>query len=153
MLTAERARQLLTYDPTTGELRRSNSGAIAGTVRADGYRQVSIDGRLYRAHRVAWLMHTGAWPEMEIDHINMDRLDNRFANLRDVSHAVNKQNEKHARKGSRSGLLGVCAWRNKFKAQIRTGKKNQCLGVFETPADAHAAYIKAKRRQHVGCTI
>lgn len=151
MLTQDRLRMLLRYDEDTGNFYRPD-GAVAGTVRPDGYIQISVDGRLYRAHRLAFLDMTGAWPKHEVDHLNMVRNDNRWVNLRDVPHAVNKQNERKAR-GGRDGLLGVTRWRNRFKAQIRVWREAHHLGVFDTEESAHKAYVDAKRRLHAGCTI
>lgn len=153
MLTAERAREVLAYREEDGALTWLSNGKAAGTLRQDGYIQVSIDRRLYRAHRVAWLMVTGAWPEFEIDHRNMMRSDNSWANLRDVNHATNKQNERLPRGGGSSGLLGVTRFRGRFKAQIKRGGKSLHLGMFDTAELAHCAYVSAKRRLHVGCLI
>lgn len=75
-LTAERARELLVYDPETGALnwrvaRGCRSGALAGTRTSEGYTQVEIDYRLYRAHRVIWLMQTGKWPNDHLEHFQI----------------------------------------------------------------------------------
>ncbi|OJW82859.1 MAG: hypothetical protein BGO66_02960 [Alicycliphilus sp. 69-12] len=91
--------QLLSYDPTTGNLTWKESprygipaGAVAGSKNARGYLQVMVAGQKHYAHRLAWLLHYGAWPARVIDHINRDKTDNRIDNLRDVSQAVNLQN-------------------------------------------------------------
>jgi hypothetical protein len=80
-------RELLSYDPKTGmftwrirSARRVHIGDVAGGVNGRGYLTIRVDGRQYLAHRLAFLHMTGSWPKKEhIDHINMDRADNRWA--------------------------------------------------------------------------
>ncbi|MCI0598747.1 MAG: HNH endonuclease [Beijerinckiaceae bacterium] len=112
-ITAERLRKLLTYDPETGiftwlpregdgrEVRRWNarySGKIAGCInKTDGYRYIKIDGQMYLAHRVAVLYVKGEWPRADIDHINLDRADTRFCNLRQATRAQNMANIRKQR--------------------------------------------------------
>ena len=114
-LTAERLREVLDYGPDTGVFTwkiRTNSrvkvGDVAGALRPDGYIQISIDGRLHRAHRLAWLYVTGESPPDQIDHINGVRDDNRIANLRLATSAENKQNLRRAKSRNKTGFLGVC---------------------------------------------
>ena len=165
-LTAERARELFTYDPLTGELRwavakqyKRAAGDIVGWVnRASGRPNyyVSADGKTFLVHRVIWLFMTGEWPAHEIDHINGDPLDNRWANLRDVPGAINAQNMRTSRKGSRVGLLGVYMSKcisHPYVANITINGKKRHLGYFATAEEAHAVYLAAKRQLHVGCTI
>lgn len=160
-LTAERARNLFSYDLETGELRWkvnkgiAKKGEIAGTMRPDGYRQSSADGRVYLTHRLIWLFVTGKFPINEIDHVNGDKTDNRFENLRDVNRVINTENQRNSVTGSKSGKLGV-HWNsrsNKFIARIKVNKKSFHLGTYTSPEEAHAAYLTAKRRLHAGCTI
>lgn len=163
-LTADRLRELLHYDADTGVFTWINPpgmkmrrGALAGSSsRGDrGYVVIGIGGRRYRAHRLAWLYATGEWPTGEIDHLNGQRNDNRFANLRDVTHSLNTQNLRAKRDRTRSGLLGAQfrGRTRRWRAQIRIGKVRYELGEFDTPEEAHAAYLAAKRKLHEGCTI
>jgi hypothetical protein len=160
-LSRERLAQLFSYDPETGHFirlpggsYRPKGGDVAGCIKSD-YVVIRVDGVLYRAHRLAFLYMTGAWPENEVDHLNGIKSDNRWKNLRDVTLAENRQNQIRARKNSKTGLLGAHfdTNRNQFKAEICISGKNRNLGYFDTAADAHAAYLKAKRENHTGNTL
>ncbi|UDL87989.1 HNH endonuclease [Mesorhizobium sp. PAMC28654] len=110
-LTAERARELLDYDPETGALnwrvpRGCRSGALAGTRTSEGYTQVEIDFRIYKSHRVIWLIQTGGWPKHHVDHRNGMRADNRWKNLREATPRQNAQNRRPCARNS-SGRIGV----------------------------------------------
>lgn len=108
------------------------------------------------AHRLVWLHLYGEWPEHGIDHINGRRSDNTAANLRSVPQSENVQNQRKARRDNKStGLLGVSrpSGRSKYRAQIMAQGRNRYLGYFDTPEEAHAAYLAAKRQLHPGCTI
>lgn len=159
-LTAARLRELLSYDPETGlfrwkiNQRPERAKDPAGTINKRlGYVVIQVGGKLRYAHRLAWLYCTGAWPAGSIDHINGDKADNRRANLRDVSHAVNCANQHRAQ--GRAGMLGA-VWTERTKnwrGVITRDDKQVHLGYFATPEEAHAAYLEAKRRLHEGCTI
>lgn len=110
-------------------------------------------GRCYKAHRLAFLSMTGEWPTGEVDHMDGDRLNNRFGNLRDVSHAVNLQNRRNATSRSESGILGVQKNWNKWYAVITTNGQSKNLGGYATPEEASAVYLQAKRRLHEGNTL
>lgn len=159
MLTADRARELLAYEPETGLLRwkvdrrgHSRAGDIAGT-EIHGYIVVGLDCRAYPAHRLAWLIANGAWPCQDIDHIDGDRKNNRLANLRDVSRVVNLQNRRGAGPRSTSGLLGVKRNHKNWSAAITVNGITKHLGTFKTPAEAHQSYLAAKRQLHEGNTL
>lgn len=160
-LTAARLREVLAYDALTGiftwRYRKGYvpAGSDAGTRKETGYIDISIDRRLYKAHRLAWMYVYGQWPTQMIDHINGVRDDNRIANLRDVTCSVNCQNRRSPRRNSKSPYLGI-TWekaKSKWAAQIRSEGKVILLGYFDDPAVAHTAYVAAKRQLHAGCTI
>lgn len=153
-ILATRLRKLLSYDPTTGEFTRIKSsggrfaGSKAGCKNTAGYIVIRVDDRLYLAHRLAWLYVTGDWPQHDIDHINGERTDNRFSNLRECNMSLNLQNRRRANTNNKLGLLGVIALRNGYTASINVLGKQVWLGMHKTPEAAHAAYIKAKRKLH-----
>lgn len=159
-LTAERLRHVLDYNPGTGlfrwKVRTSNRvsvGDIAGAPHKAGYVQIYVDGENFLAHRLAWLHVVGAWPAYTIDHINHNRSDNRFANLRDVPQAINAQNMHLPFRSNRtSGVLGV-SWSRKdrvWTAQISVGNRTRRIGAFRSIEEAQAAYLAAKRELHPG---
>lgn len=153
MLTAEKARQMLSYDPTTGVLTwrvlrpgTAVVGSEAGVVKKDGYRHVSVCNRTYRAHRIIWLMMTGQWPSSEIDHKNLDRADNRWENLREATRAQNQCNIA-APATNTSGVKGVTWHRRcgKWQASITKDGKLIYLGLFDDIDKAAEAYATAAR--------
>lgn len=103
----------------------------------DGYIKVRLDGKLYYAHRVAWLLSYGEWPRGELDHVNGKRSDNKIENLRLVSSSDNKKNMK-LRKDSSSGVYGV-GWHKqsgKWHPRIKVNGRNKSLGLYESFDDA-----------------
>jgi hypothetical protein len=157
----ERLVELFSYEPESGALcwrvdrgQRARKGEAAGSVSQQGYRVVGFDGlRNVFAHRIAWAMQTGAWPDKEIDHIDGDRTNNAWANLRLATTAQNHQNMRRARSDNKAGLLGVSPRGSRFRAQIQVGGKKRWLGEFDTPEEAANAYIAAKRQLHTHGTL
>lgn len=161
-LTALRLRQLIRYDGEDGSffrivaLKGGRVGVVNLSASGNGYTYISIDGCRYLAHRIAWLYVYGIWPVNDIDHINCVRTDNRIANLRDVERHVNNQNRAGARSDNKSsGMTGV-SWHvhsKKWRVRIWLKGKEYRVGLFDSPEDAHEAYVKQKRILHEGCTI
>lgn len=168
-ITQERLKELFSYSTETGDFiwrvtrgGRKNSGAIAkpgdkaGGISGHGYVRMKVDSHLYMAHRLAWLYMTGEWPNGQIDHIDTNRLNNAWANLRVVSHSGNMQNQRRAHKNSSTGFLGVRLHKKsqRYYAVITIpGGKRKQFRWFDDPESAHAAYVAAKRQLHEGCTI
>ena len=123
-------------------------GKKAGNIcNKNGYLRISIFGKTYLAHRVAYAMSYGQWPTNHIDHINRDRSDNRLENIRDVLPSVNHKNRSKSRLNT-SGVTGVF-WHKgnkKWQASIRVNGKLKHLGVFGTLLDAAAARVSANNK-------
>ncbi len=157
-LTAERLRELFNYFPDTGlfirRIRRSHeaAGKIAGGFD-HGYIKIAVDGAPYFAHRMAWLYMTGSWPIKHIDHIDGNRSNNRWNNLRDVSQSENLENRKGPTIQNKVGLLGVTRRGNRYVATLRIDGVQTYLGTYPTPETAHVAYLTAKREHHKGNTL
>jgi hypothetical protein len=149
ILTLARAQELFRYDPVAGLLYWRvgrpglRPGTVAGTL-ADGYVQVEADGRFYRAHRIAWLLQTGKWPQHLLDHANRCRDDNRWDNLREATPLQNSRNRSLCARNS-SGITGVYPLGKKWGAYIGIQGKTVNLGRFEDKAAAAEARRKAER--------
>ena len=152
-LTAEKLRMLLHYDPETGIFTRKvrtspriKVGDVAGSVNTSGYLLISVQSRLYLAHRLAWLYVYGEWPKLTIDHVNRNTSDNRIANLRDISHKQNGQNAS-IRIDNTSGHTGIiwCGREGKWLARICHNYKTIHLGYFTDREDAIAARKAAEK--------
>lgn len=151
--TPERVREALAYDSETGvfvwqvSLGRVRAGAIAGTPHK-GYCRITIDKHHYGAHQLAWLYVTGEWPPGDIDHIDGDPLNNRFANLRLADSTLNKWNVVAPQTNNSSGYRGVSRSWNKWVAHISVDGHHKYLGSFDTPEAASEAYWVAKAEHH-----
>lgn len=160
-LTQARLKELLSYDPETGVFTRIMSIKRSAHARAgqilkpgkNGRVTVKLDGRTYSGHRLAWLYMHGDWPALELDHRSGIPGENRILNLRDVTHAVNMQNVKRARRHSKTGVLGVVIKMGAPYAQISINGRTRTLGRYESIEAAHEAYLKAKRELHPGNTL
>ena len=159
-LTYDDLHTLFSYDPATGMFTRRVArgyrgchrvGSTAGYISDTGYVVVMVDGNPYSAHRLAWFYMTGKWPDNQIDHVDGDRANNKWSNLREATNAQNAQNRREANVNNKScGLLGVTwnARAAKWVAQIRVEGKNRGLGYFDSAEDAHTAYLTAKAKLH-----
>jgi hypothetical protein len=162
-ITQAYVKELFDYDPITGivtRLKRTTRKAgsersinnislteRAGTVMASGYRCIRLHKKTYREHRLIWLWMTGEMPDHQIDHINRDRSDNRWCNLRKCNNTENQQNRNVSKK-SKTGYIGVFLHKNGFTAQIVVNKKTVYLGRYKTAEEAAEAYKQAKAKYH-----
>lgn len=158
MLKAERAKELLDYNPKTGAFRwridlcngKIKEGSLAGST-SKGYRQIRVEGKIYRAHRLAWLITYGRWPGKELDHVNGIKDDNRIENLREVTHQENLQNLNLVDGKGSSRYIGV-SWHKgnrKWRSSIAINGRTKCIGYFDDESKARDAYISAKKQYHI----
>ncbi len=153
MLTAAEARNLWDYDPETGDLMwnvttgHQTKGSMAGTETTRSYIAVQYKRIIYRKSRLVWLIVTGSWPEEEIDHINGNRADDRFSNLRECSRSQNQCN-RSMHKTNKLGIKGVHKFGNNYRAQIKHLGVRFDLGMFNTIQAAKDAYDEAAARLH-----
>jgi hypothetical protein len=126
-----RLKELLHYEPATGRWTRlvtlcgrAVAGSEAGSV-SQGYRKIMVDGAIYKSSRLAVFYQTGEWPRGEVDHRDLDTLNDRWSNLRDATHSQNQANGR-AYSNNKSGIKGVY-WSNHDQcwiAQISINSKN-----------------------------
>lgn len=154
-LTLTRLRQVLDYCPETGAFTwvkaLSTKGLVgqrAGFINAEGYRIIGIDKVIHRAARLAHLWMTGEWSPLIIDHIDGDRSNDRWSNLREATSAQNNANAQ-VRKG-RALPKGVLLRRNGegFEARISINKTIKSLGFFPTIEEAEASYNEAAKKAY-----
>lgn len=144
--TAGRVREVFVYNSVTGVLRwrirlkrsKAKAGDVAGCP-GGGYLQVRLDGRLCYVHQIAWLYMTGEWSD-ELDHRDLNGSNNEFGNLRPATRTQNNANNP-LRTNNLVRLKGVSQFRGMYRARIQHNKKQMWLGQFETPEEAHAAYL------------
>lgn len=147
MLTQKRLRDLLHYNPETGIFtwtKRRRRGKAAGTRHDDrGFLKVSIDNERHLLHRLAWLWMTGLHAPVSVEHINGDRCDNRWKNLR-----LGMKPQKRAHEApfpQRTAYEGVVLVGDRFDALIQADRCVLNLGSFETAEAARDALILARR--------
>ena len=167
MLDQKTLKELISYDPDTGVFTwlkrprhhcksdvscaifnsRSAGKKAGGICKGDGYVVIRVFSAHYKSHRLAFLYMTGSFPPEQCDHINGIRDDNRWANLRPVSHAENGRNQRIPSNNT-SGVRGVC-WHKetkKWRATIRVDDKFKYLGVFSEKSDAIAVRKAAEKK-------
>ena len=174
VITADYIRSILSYDPEAGEFHWTTrtqamfsaipersaehmcanwnsrfAAKIASCQFGKGYLGVVVNGRRYAAHRLAWLYMTGNWPVADIDHIDRDRANNKFANLREATRSQNLANTPH-KANNLCGIKGVSfdGRRNRYRARIRVDGNECFLGYFDSLECAAAAYAKATKELH-----
>jgi len=158
-MSIEELKQMLSYDSNTGEFTWTGNAPhkvknkLANAKDKLGYVCLKIQGKMYKAHRLAWAFTHGHFPEKHIDHINGNPSDNRIVNLREATRSLNLQNLRKPKFNNKSGFLGVCKNGNNWSAQICVNGKKVSLGTYPSPDQAHVAYVNAKRKYHEGCTI
>lgn len=158
-LTYEQIVSAYGYNPATGEItrnkatRRNPIGSVCTYPKRSGYlvthymcddkTQITLG-----AHRIAFMLMMKRWPEHELDHIDGDKANNKWNNLREATKTQNRANTVRTC-NNKSGYKGVCAHRGKFQASIGINGKDVYLGLYETAEEAHQVYC-AKAREVFG---
>jgi len=157
-------KSLLDYDEASGVLHwktkpatsRGNigfnnkcGGKVAGTIGRSGYLVVGISKKYYLAHRIIWKWVTGADPVDQVDHIDGNKLNNRWSNFRETSNGPNIQNSK-IRKDNTSGIKGVHwdAQHKKWRAVIYADGQGIRLGRYSSIDEAASVISKARLEMH-----
>ena len=159
-----RLKALFSFDEATGVFtrreasNRHKSGPVASKPNPRGYTTLHFDGVTYRQHRLAYYYVTGIWPDGPIDHQHGIRGNNTLDEIRAVTTKVNAQNRRTPNRNNSTGFLGVSkkVWKGRligYVARICVDGKLKQLGRFSNPAEAHTAYVSAKRVYHEGNTL
>lgn len=152
-LTLDRLRAAMDYDRDTGKLfwaekrKGCRVGDEVGAKDVNGYVKTTFEGNWYYVHQLIWFLENdGVWPKGMLDHINGNRSDNRISNLRDVTNSENSHNSTKPGNKSTTGLRGVARYMDKYIAQIMIDGKRTAIGMFDTPEEAHKAYVRFKEK-------
>lgn len=155
IVPVDKVREWLSYDPDTGvfrwRVRRGcrAAGQVAGVSKHPGYITIRVDGVIYYAHRLAWAIMTGESPPLdrEIDHIDGERANNRWSNLRLATSRQNKANTGLAVTNT-SGARGVTYRKGRQKWQAQISVDNRCvyLGNFDSLEEAIVARREGERK-------
>lgn len=152
-ITQKELKKLLSYNPETGlftwkvDKRPVRKGRVAGSKTSEGYIQIVINYKRYLAHRLAFLYTTGSFPEKYTDHINGNKKDNRFRNLRQASGFQNMCN-RSKQKNNTSGIRGVRRQGKKYEARANFQGESYRLGLFPTPKEASKAYQEFTKEKY-----
>lgn len=159
-ITQEELKLLVTYDPETGLFTRitkaggpKKSGGVIGTKESQGYLCAMLNGKTYKLHRLAWVFVYGSIPDLQVDHINGVRTDNRISNLRLATNGENQQNRSKPK--GKNKYIGVtyAARINRYVAEIMINGQRIRVGTFISAEEAYAAYLAKKQEVHPFQTI
>lgn len=153
-LTQKRLRELLKYYPISGlfvwikkRAGKAKKGVVAGSLHSTGYVHIKVDGKTYKAHRLAFLYMLGFFPFPETDHKNRIKDDNRWINIRAAGRSCNVINSG-IRKDNTTGVCGVfwCNRSKKWTTQITVKKKRKHVGYFDSFFNAVKARYAAEKK-------
>lgn len=140
----------LSYNPDTGELHWLKNGKLAGSLTKAGYIRIGLgpNNDRYFAHCLAWMLMTGE-DIKEIDHIDLNKSNNKWENLRPITRTYNQAN-KSLQKNNTSGYKGVCWHKENQKWQVRVAVHGvvHLIGYFDDKMEAVKAREDASIRLH-----
>lgn len=159
MITEQRLKELLRYDPDTGQFvwivakGKYKPGKIAGSSWKGQYQRIVLDRRIYLSHSLAFLYMTGRMPR-QIDHVDRNGNNNKWSNLREATKEQNAQNKDLTARNS-SGYIGVyrCSTTKRWAAQVRGFGKVHWVGRFDTPSEAALARDRFAKTVHGGFAV
>ena len=152
-LTQEYLKSILDYDLDTGiftwkinKAKRTNIGDIAGW-SDNGYREIEINDKKYKAHRLAWLYVYGEMPKKLIDHVDGNRSNNKISNLREATYQTNNENYKTP-KTNKSGVKNVSWYKNinKWVVSISIRKTKKTVGYYDDLELAELVAVEARNK-------
>jgi hypothetical protein len=160
-LTRDELKEFLDYNPLTGQFTRKASpvknqtkpGDIAGCLHVSGYIKIKVKNKVYSAHRLAWLYMVGDWPQLEIDHIDGNKANNVWSNLRQSTRSQNQAN-RGKNKNNRSEYKGVSwhkaskSWAGQVGIMENGKRKTIWKGGFKTKLEAYIWYCEASEFYH-----
>lgn len=133
------------YNPTTGEVRRNGSNKLTGSVGKKGYLQLSLNGTLYMATHVIWVIMTGQFPANTVDHKDRNKLNNKWDNLSDAT--MLRQSYNRPERANKTGLYGVTkVYNGKYQAKVTKAGQTIYLGSFDSPQEAHQTAITERNK-------
>ena len=153
-LTQAKLKFILSYSPLTGvfiwNVSKSGNngiGSVAGNISSQGYRVITVNGKEYRAARLAFLYMEGYFPEYEVDHVNRNKSDDMWKNLKHVSHSCNMKN-RGVMRNNKSGIPGVQLYKadGTWAVVISSNKKRFFCGYFQSFKDAVVARWEAEKK-------
>jgi mRNA-degrading endonuclease RelE of RelBE toxin-antitoxin system len=157
-VTAEWLRENFSYEKFSGRFTRLwpvigyrggvmyPAGTLTGCLHKDGYRYMAISKRLFLEHRLAWLYVTGEWPACQVDHVDGNRSNNAWYNLRASTVQQNRMNSlgQKSRTNPYPGVYRTHKGNGRFAAQIKKDGEVMYIGVFDTAEDAYVARKSAE---------
>ena len=155
MITLQELKQYLKYCAVTGTFiwinkasRSTRIGSIAGNRRSDGYVVITIKGKKYLAHRLAWLYVYETWPKGIIDHIDRNTSNNCIENLRDVTPKQSSYNTGNYSTNT-SGVKGVGKSNDKWQAKLTFMGELFYLGSYYSKEKAIEVITKFKEEHGI----
>ena len=148
MTLQDKLKEQFQYNPETGVFTRlvsrgnTKAGDVAGSKDTKGYLRVLFNGRREKLHRLAYLYMEGRMPSAQVDHEDGVKDNNKWDNLRELNNERNASNRVRENSNNSLGFLGVHRCKSKYRASF----KGRCLGLYDTPEQAHKAYLNAKEK-------